>query len=97
MLQEIEHGRLRRYTDIQCFFYNDNKITLKADGMKGWQTSIFLDEVQGRFDIDVQRQLISEEKTFLRSKYSHLTDTQLAELEAKLTRFHFSEMVVSFR
>ena len=93
MLQEIEHGRLRRFSDIRCFFYNGNKISMKAEGMKGWQTSIFLDEVQGRFDIYIQRVLTTEEKTFLRSKYSHLSDIQMVEMEQRLTRFHFSEMV----
>lgn len=93
MLQEIEHGRLRRFSDIQCFFYNGNEISMKAEGMKGWQTSIFLDEVQGRFDIDIQRVLTTEEKTFLRTKYSHLSDIQMVEMVQRLTRFHFSEMV----
>ena len=93
MLQEIEHGRLRRFSDIQCFFYNGNKITMKAEGMKGWQTSIFHDEVQGRFDIDIQRMLTAEEKSFLRSKYSHLSDKQMSDMEQRLTCFHFSEMV----
>jgi hypothetical protein len=93
MLQEIECGRLRRFSDIQCFFYNGNKITLRAEGMKGWQISIFQDEIQGRFDINIQRTLTAEERSFLRSKYSRLSDTQMVELEERLTRFHFSEMV----
>jgi len=93
MLKEIECGRLRRFSGIQCFFYNGNKIALRAEGMKGWQISIFQDEIQGRFDIDVQRMLTAEEKSFLRSKYSHLPDTQMVEMEERLTRFHFSEMV----
>lgn len=93
MLEEIEHGRLRRFSDIQCFFYNGNKISMKAEGMKGWQISIFQDEIQGRFDIDIQWSLTNEEKSFLRSKYSHLSGAQMAKMEEKLTRFHFSEMV----
>lgn len=92
ILEEIKFGKLRRFSGIQCFFYNGNKITLRAEGMKGWQVSIFQDEIQGRFDIDIQRNISAEEKSFLRDRYIHLTETQMAELEQRITRFHFSEM-----
>ncbi len=61
--------------------------------MKGWQTSIFQDEIQGRYDIDVYRELTPKEKSFLHEKYSRLSAQQMNELEKKLSRFHFSEMV----
>ena len=93
ILQEIQCGRWGRFSGIQCFFYNGNKVTLRAESMKGWQTSIFQDEIQGRFDIDVQRTLTPAEQIFLQEKYAHLSDTQMMELKEKLTRFHFSEMV----
>jgi hypothetical protein len=93
ILQEIECGKMGRFSGVRSFFHNGNKITLRAEGMKGWQISIFQDEIQGRFDIDVQRTLTAAERTFLRGSYPHLSDTQMAELEKKLTRFHFSEMV----
>jgi len=93
ILQEIKCGRWGRFSGIQCFFYNGNKITLRAESMKGWQISIFHDEIQGRFDIDVQRMLTPAERLFLQEKYAHLSAAQMAELEGKLTRFHFSEMV----
>jgi hypothetical protein len=93
ILQEIECGRWGRFSGIQCFFYNGNKVTLRAESMKGWQISIFQDEIQGRFDIDVQRTLTPAERLFLQEKYAHLSAAQMAELKEKLTRFHFSEMV----
>jgi hypothetical protein len=93
ILQEIESGKLGRFSGIQCFFYNGNKVMLRAEGMKGWQISIFQDEIQGRFDIDVQRMLTPAERLFLQEKYIHLSTAQMAELEKKLTKFHFSEMV----
>ena len=93
ILQEIECGKLKRFSGIQCFFYNGNKIMLRAESMKGWQTSIFHDEIQGRFDIDVQRMLTPAERVFLQEKYAHLSAAQMAELQEKLTSFHFSEMV----
>ncbi len=93
ILQEIQCGRWGRFSSIQCFFYNGNKVTLRAESMKGWQISIFHDEIQGRFDIDVQRMLTPAERLFLKEKYAHLSAAQMAELKEKLTSFHFSEMV----
>jgi hypothetical protein len=92
ILQEIKCGKLGRFSGIQCFFYNGNKVTLRAERMKGWQISIFQDEIQGRFDIHVQRILTAAERSFLRGKYPHLSDTQMVELEERITRLHFSEM-----
>jgi hypothetical protein len=93
ILQEIQCGRWGRFSGIQCFFYNGSKVALRAESMKGWQVSIFQDEIQGRFDIDVQRALTPSERQFLQDKYRHLSPAQIVELEKKLTRFHFSEMV----
>jgi len=93
ILQEIECGKLRRFSGIRCFFYNGSRVTLRAESMKGWQISIFQDEIQGRFDIDVQRMLTPAERLFLQERYTHLSAAQMAELEEKLTSFHFSEMV----
>jgi len=93
ILQEIQCGRWGRFSGIQCFFYNGNRLTLRAESMKGWQISIFHDEIQGRFDIDVQRMLTPLEQLFLQEKYAHLSAAQMAKLKEKLTSFHFSEMV----
>jgi len=92
ILKEIELGTLGRFSNVDYFFYNGGKITLRAEGMKGWQVSIFQDEIQGRFDIDVQRILAPAERRFLQDKYPHLAGLQMVELEEKLTRLHFSEM-----
>jgi hypothetical protein len=93
ILKEIENGHPRYYfTNIQFVFYNDKNLFLKAQGTKGWQLSIFQDEIQGRFDIEVRRDLSPEEKSYLRDKYSFLAAQQLAELEKKLTVINFSEM-----
>lgn len=92
ILAEIELGKLRRFSSIEYFFYNGNKVVFRAEGTKGWQVSIFQDEIQGRFDIDVRRALTADERQLLQDKYSHLTAVQMAELQEKLTHLHFSEM-----
>jgi len=92
ILQEIACGKFGRFSNVQAVFYNERKVVLKAESTKGWQRSIFQDEVQGRFDIDVRCELTPEEKLFLQEKHSHLTTLQMTELVETLTHFHFSEM-----
>ena len=47
ILKEIEIGEWKRFWDnIPYFIYNGKSIFLKARGTKGWQTSIFQDEIQ---------------------------------------------------
>jgi hypothetical protein len=93
ILQEMELGNWTRYWDnIRYIFYNGRKVFIKAHGTKGWQISIFQDEIQGSIDIDVYAELSDAEKAFLKGKYPRLTAQELADLENKLTRIHFSEM-----
>jgi len=92
ILAEIACGKFGRFSNVQAFFYNGQKIALKGESFKGWQQSIFQDEVQGRFEFDLRYELTAEEESFLEEKYSHLTSLQMAELIEALTRLHFSEM-----
>ena len=93
ILKEIELGNWGRYWDnIHYLFYNERKILFKAQGTKGWQISIFQDEIQGSFDIEVKSVLTTVEKAFLKENYSQLPVDQINKLEEKLTTIHFSEM-----
>lgn len=92
ILWEVELEKWGRYSSIHSFFYNGRRVILEAEGTKGWQVSIFQDEIQGRFDISVHREFTPEERLFLKEKYSHLSSPQMAELETKLSRISFSEM-----
>ena len=94
ILKEIELGRMGRFwKGIPAIHYNGGRIAVRASAGKGWQTSIFQDEIQGRFDIQVSRELSEKEKSYLRNRYHHLDRKGLEELEAALSRLHFSEMV----
>ncbi|MCF8267448.1 MAG: hypothetical protein K9I69_05135 [Ignavibacteriales bacterium] len=94
ILYEIELGKWARYWDnIKYFYYNGNKVALKAKGTKGWQISIFQDEIQGRFDLEVSRSLSDTEKLFLKEKYPSLSASQLEVFENKLSTINFSEML----
>ena len=93
ILKEMELGNWARFwNNLRHIIYNGRKVILKAGGGKGWQISIFQDEIKGRFNINVHSDLSKKEKSFLRDNYSHLSARQLKELEDKLTHIHFSEM-----
>ena len=93
ILKEIESAKLKRFSNIRHFYYNGNIIDLKAEATKGWQNSIFEDGIQGKFDIRISRQLSQAEKNYLNDHYSELTDQQKIEIQRKLSRIRFSEMV----
>jgi hypothetical protein len=92
LLKEIDLGKLRRFSSVQYFLYRGRKVYLDAEGTKGWQISIFQDEIQGRFNIKILRSPTPEEKRYLETKYSHLSSEQTADLEEKLSCIRFSEM-----
>jgi len=97
ILKEIELGNWGRYWDnIQYLLYNNRKIMLKANGTKGWQISIFQDEIQGSFDFDARVELTAAEKDSLKLQNSHLSAQQLAALEEILCHIHFSEMAAYY-
>jgi hypothetical protein len=73
--------------------YNQKKIDLKSWGAKGWQDSIFNDEVLGYWEIEIWREPDQEERAFLSHKYANLTDEEMARLISKLSHIHTGEMV----
>jgi len=93
VLKELEQEMFGRFSSIQHFFYNGEKVLLEAEGTKGWQISIFQDEIQGRFNLSVHHEMSLTEKSFLKERYPNLSSFQLSELENKLSSIHFSEML----
>jgi hypothetical protein len=94
ILKEIELDNWARFYDnIEHIYYNGNKLKFQASGSKGWQLSIFFDEVQGRYNIHIDRSLTDEEKQYLDRKYSHLSNDEITQLKHKLSHLHFSEML----
>lgn len=94
ILKEMETGNWTRFWDhIPAIDYNGGMVHLTARGHKGWQVSIFQDEIQGRFDIGIRRELSAAETDFLKKKYAHLPPDQFSEMADRLTRIGFSEMV----
>jgi len=79
--------------DIRGVLYNQRKIFLKFWGAKGWQESIFNDEILGYWEIEMWRELNEDEKSFLSKKYKNLTKEEMATLIKKLSHIHTGEMV----
>ena len=79
--------------NIATMLYNGHEIHIEASGGKGWQQSIFADEVQGYWEIKIWRQPTYTEGRYLRDQYGHLPQERLAELVEMLTSIHTGEMV----
>ena len=94
ILEGIEHGvweNVRIHND-STILYNNHLIHLKYGG-RGWQESIFNDEIQGAYHIEMWRELEESEKIFLNMKYAHLSEEERADLLKKLSHIHTGEMV----
>lgn len=85
--------KIRPYEDIDYIIYNEKKVYLKWGGEKGYQHSIFNDNILGYYVIDLYRELNPEEIAYLKSKYSHLNDEQMKEFITQLSHIHTGEMV----
>jgi len=94
ILRDYELDRLGRFwNQFEYIVYRNKKVLLKAEGSKGWQESLFDDEILGKFRFEIWRELDRDEKDFLRQKYPHLTEEQMTELFTKLSHIHTGEMV----
>ena len=74
-------------------YYNGNELHILYDAGNGYQESIFHDEIEGKYDIQVWRNLNKKELEFLKRKYSGLTQTDFKKMIEKLTHLHLSEML----
>jgi HEAT repeat protein len=93
ILRNVELNRLGRFWEpFEYILYKGQKVFVKAEGTKGWQESIFDDEILGKFQIELWRELSQEEKTFLHEKYPNLTEDEMTALIKKLSYIHISEM-----
>ncbi len=94
ILKDVELKRLGRFWDhIDYILYNSRKVSLKAEGTRGWQESLFNDEILGMYQIEIGRKLDQDEKAFLHKKYSRLSDQQMTDFFKALSRIHTGEMV----
>jgi hypothetical protein len=81
------------WNDIDYLLWDGRRISVDARGSKGWQESLFADEVLGYFHLRAWRQLEPEEEAYLHERYSFLEGRQLAELMEMLSSIHTGEIV----
>lgn len=77
---------------IEYILYNGRKIYLKWGG-RGWQRSIFNDDLMGAYHLEMWRELSNEEKKFLAKHYADLSEAQMNDLMKSLSYIHTGEMV----
>jgi len=82
--------------EFASFQYNGHEIEFDVQGSRGWQESIFNDEILGTGHIKLWRQLTAEEQVFLEENYKHLPAEQMEELKKKLSYLHTGEMVLFY-
>jgi len=82
--------------ELASFQYNGHEIEFDVQGSRGWQESIFNDEILGTGHIKLWRELTSEEQVFLEENYKHLTAEQMEELKKMLSYLHTGEMVLFY-
>ena len=79
--------------DIEALLWGGHRVFIDVYGSKGWQQSVFDDEVLGYFELRMWRELTPEEEAYLGEHYSSLAEAELEELKKKLTVIHTGEMV----
>lgn len=79
--------------EFEALIYNSNEVKFKVQGSRGWQESIFNDEILGTGHIEIWRELTRKELEFLEKEFAQLSSEQFEQLQKKLSHFHTSEMV----
>jgi hypothetical protein len=77
----------------QGVHYNNREIYLRFWGAKGWQESIFDDEILGYWEIEIWRDPDQDELAFLAEQYPDLSAESRADLIRRLSHIHTGEMV----
>jgi hypothetical protein len=95
ILKEYELKRIGRNWDgVQYVEYNGGRIRFgQVHPTRGFQESIFDDEIQGAWQINFYREPTGAEKAFLRGKYARLTDEQMTEMIRGISHIMTGEMV----
>jgi hypothetical protein len=80
------------HEEIEYLVYNGKKIFVEIRGSRGWQDSIFNDEILGSHTLKIWRDVEPEEKIFLKRRYPRLNDEQFGEFIHDLSCIATGEM-----
>ena len=97
ILAEVSHGHsASRSKRIPFVHYGGLVVRLETGNSRGFQESLFEDEIIGNSQIWVERDPTPEELGLLRTSYPQLTDAERQTLVERLTRIHTGEMVAYY-
>jgi hypothetical protein len=91
-LELFRQGQAPVY-NIASVLYAGHEIHIEASASKGWQESIFADNVKGYWSIRIWREPTADEIQYLNRHYGHIGAERLAALTEMLTSIHTGEMV----
>ncbi|MBA7574451.1 hypothetical protein ES708_16257 [subsurface metagenome] len=83
-------------TELKALVYNEHEIKVQVSGSRGWQESIFNDEILGIGHLEVWRELNKQEMDFLKEQYQHLTPEQFQAMREGITHLLTGEMVLFY-
>lgn len=94
ILKEYELRRIGRdWDNVRHVEYNGRKIRFgEVHPTRGFQESIFNDEIMGAWQINFFRELSERERAFLGEKYPRLGEARMGELIRKLSHILTGEM-----
>ncbi len=81
---------------VKSMIYNGHEVEFEIRGSRGWQESIFNDEILGTGHIELWRELTNEELDFLAQNYVHLHPEHFEKLKRELSCIHTGEMVLFY-
>jgi len=84
-LVRLRHG-------VEALIYNDREVRFEAEGTKGYQESIFHDEIQGSWGIRVWREVGAAEKELIAARYRDLDPAAQSRMISSLSGLRFGEM-----
>jgi dipeptidyl aminopeptidase/acylaminoacyl peptidase len=79
--------------EITGLIYNAAVVGIRISGSKGWQESIFNDEILGNYHLEAWRDLTEAEEDFLKVHYGTLSEQEFAALKTMISTLHTGEMV----
>jgi hypothetical protein len=94
ILIEIDLSRTaQRWQPCKYLLSNDLQVGFRCAGSKGFQQSIFNDEIRGTWQIWLRRDLSDEESSFLKARYAKLSPEEMQRMIDSLSSRHTGEMV----
>ncbi len=78
---------------IDYLLYNGLSVHVSWQGGRGWQESIFDDEILGQYHLEMWRDMDPSEVSFLEDAYPALTREEMAQFIKSLSHIHTGEMV----